>query len=393
MARRNGGFIGTDGLDAPDPPTGVTPTVGNQSLSIAFTAPTDTGTSAITGFVAQVSTDGTAYSAGSNTGTSSPIVVSSLSNGTSYTAKVWAINAYGTSAPSDASASFTPAAPIGIFHAGYASATNTLDQLTISTTGNTTDWGDLTLSRYEDAGASNSIRGLFAGGENAGGAKLNTVDFIVFATVANATDFGDLGNTSFASAGVSNSTRAVFTGNIGGTSDNRMEYFTIASAGNATDFGDQSVTRYQLGGCQSTTRGVFGGGNSTSNVIDYITTASTGNATDFGNLTVGRPSQGGASNTTRGMFFGGESAGDNNIVDYITIASTGNATDFGNLSNSNSLHCMSVASSTRAVSSVGNNNNTLDFFTIASTGDATDFGDLSSGSGANGAVSNVHGGT
>jgi len=137
---------------------------------------------------------------------------------------------------------------------------------------------------------------------------------------------------------------------------------------------------------------VFGGGNSTSDVIDYITTASTGNATDFGNLTVGRGSQGGASNTTRGMFFGGESAGDNNIVDYITIASTGNATDFGNLSNSNSLHCMSVASSTRAVSSVGNNNNTLDFFTIASTGDATDFGDLSSGSGANGAVSNSHGG-
>ena len=53
MANRNGGFIGTDGLDAPDPPTAVTPTVGVGTVSIAFTAPTDTGTSAITGFVAQ----------------------------------------------------------------------------------------------------------------------------------------------------------------------------------------------------------------------------------------------------------------------------------------------------------------------------------------------------
>ena len=52
MARRNGGFIGTDGLDAPDPPTGVTASSGDASISVAFTAPTDVGTSAITGFVA-----------------------------------------------------------------------------------------------------------------------------------------------------------------------------------------------------------------------------------------------------------------------------------------------------------------------------------------------------
>ena len=149
----------------------------------------------------------------------------------------------------------------------------------------------------------------------------------------------------------------------------------------------------QLGGCQSSTRGVFGGGNSTSDVIDYITTASTGNATDFGNLTAGRASRGGASNTTRGMFFGGESSGDNNIVDYITIASTGNATDFGNLTQANALHCMSVASSTRAVSTNGNNKTDIDYFTIANTGNSTDFGDLSSGGGGNGAVSNAHGGT
>ena len=44
MANRNGGFIGTDGLDAPDPPTGVTVSGGTDGVaSISFTAPTDTG--------------------------------------------------------------------------------------------------------------------------------------------------------------------------------------------------------------------------------------------------------------------------------------------------------------------------------------------------------------
>jgi len=52
MARRNGGFVGQDGLDAPDTPTGVSASGGNAEISVAFTAPTDTGTSAITSFVA-----------------------------------------------------------------------------------------------------------------------------------------------------------------------------------------------------------------------------------------------------------------------------------------------------------------------------------------------------
>ena len=52
MANKNGGFIGTDGLDAPDEPTIGTPSAGSTQADIAFTAPTDTGTSAITEFLA-----------------------------------------------------------------------------------------------------------------------------------------------------------------------------------------------------------------------------------------------------------------------------------------------------------------------------------------------------
>ena len=106
MPKYNGGFIGTDGLDAPDEPTIGTPSVGSAQADIAFTAPSDVGTSAITEYVATTN-DGIGA-----TGTSSPITITGLTNNTSYTARVYAKNAYGTSAASEASASFTPLAEI-----------------------------------------------------------------------------------------------------------------------------------------------------------------------------------------------------------------------------------------------------------------------------------------
>ena len=167
MPRYNGGFLGTDGLDAPDAPTGVTPTAGVGSVSIAFTD-AEGGTSATTSFVAQVSTDDTDYSTGSGTGTSSPIEITGLTGGTAHTAKVWAINAYGTSAPSNASASFTPAAGRAVFAGGDVSGQrNDIRYFSLASTGNTTDFGDLTgvRSHIQDSGAS-STRGIFAGGRD-----------------------------------------------------------------------------------------------------------------------------------------------------------------------------------------------------------------------------------
>ena len=37
MSKRTGGFIGQDGINAPDEPTDVTGTAGNESVSVAFT--------------------------------------------------------------------------------------------------------------------------------------------------------------------------------------------------------------------------------------------------------------------------------------------------------------------------------------------------------------------
>jgi len=392
MPRYNGGFIGTDGLDAPDPPTGVTPTAGSGQVSVAFTAPTDTGTSAITGFVAQVSSSSGDYSAGSNTGTSSPIVVSSLTDGTAYTAKVWAINAYGTSAPSDASSSFTPSGK-AFWHGGATSGDNRrndIQTISFSTLGNATDYGDITATRFKLSGCSSSTRGLTIGGRES--SDVNTIDYYDLTSSGNASDFGDLTGAVQGPSALANSTRGVRGGGETGTKVNVMDYVTIGSTGNATDFGDLTQARMNLGSAASSTRGLFAGGadSSTFNIIDYITIGSTGNALDFGDLTVAGYHMTGCSNSTRALFGPGTSR--TSTIDYVTIASTGNATDFGDPS-TNRNNATGAASATRAV--FGGSGNTIDYVTIASTGNAQDFGDLTFSNQANeqwGACSTSHGG-
>ena len=67
---------------------------------------------------------------------------------------------------------------------------NTIDFITISSTGNASDFGDLTQARYGLAACSSSTRGVFGGGYAPGG--VNTIDFITISSTGNATDFGDL---------------------------------------------------------------------------------------------------------------------------------------------------------------------------------------------------------
>jgi hypothetical protein len=93
------------GLTVPDAPTIGTATGGNAQASVTFTAPADTGGTAITGYTVTSSPGGL-----TGTGGSSPIVVTGLTNGTAYTFTVTATNAQGTSAASAASNSVTPSA-------------------------------------------------------------------------------------------------------------------------------------------------------------------------------------------------------------------------------------------------------------------------------------------
>ncbi|AGX86715.1 DUF1566 domain-containing protein [Candidatus Symbiobacter mobilis] len=88
-------------------PTIVTVIAGQGQATISFTAPTDNGGAAITGYTVTASPGGLTAS-----GTASPLTVTGLSNGTAYTFTVKATNSAGASAASAASNSVTPTAPV-----------------------------------------------------------------------------------------------------------------------------------------------------------------------------------------------------------------------------------------------------------------------------------------
>jgi hypothetical protein len=94
---------------APDAPT---PTAGNASVSLSWTAPSANG-SAITDYKIYYATSvGGTYTLFSDTvSTNTSVTVTGLTNGTAYFFKVAAVNAVGDSALSAASTSSTPAAP------------------------------------------------------------------------------------------------------------------------------------------------------------------------------------------------------------------------------------------------------------------------------------------
>ena len=285
----------------------------------------------------------------------------------------------------------------GVFGPGEAPHGDTIDFLTISTLGDSTDFGNLTQDRRSGgAMGSSETRGLFAGGQHPSPFTFfNIIDFVTIASTGNATDFGDLENKAYNVRGFSSRTRGLAACTQKGPSFaavNTIEYVTIASTGDAKDFGDTSTIRTTTDGAASSTRGIFAGGGDVQDVIDFVTIQTLGDATDFGNLTVARKGLMGLSNSTRALFAGGETPSNSDIIDYITIATTGNAADFGDLTVAKNTSS-GTSSSTRGVFAGSQPSDVIDKVEILTTGNAVDFGNLGRGASRTyGAFSNGHGG-
>ena len=142
-----------------------------------------------------------------------------------------------------------------VFGGGYGTPSykTTIDYITISTLGNAISFGSATSARYSSAGCSSLTRGIFAGGETGPSPVTysNTIDYVTIASTGNAEDFGDLSGVSTGRrsylAACSSSTRGVFGGGSEISSPatlsqvNTIDYITISATGNAVDFGDLSV--------------------------------------------------------------------------------------------------------------------------------------------------------
>lgn len=294
---------------------------------------------------------------------------------------------------------------IACFVGGWDNTTreNNIEYVDIATIGTGLIFGDLTQGvGYMYNAGSSSTRGLRGGGELAGGADTNTIDYWTFASSGNATDFGDITDSRYGLSGFSSSTRAIWGGGRSGAAvKNVIDYITIATLGNATDFGDLSVTRYYFNGTFSdgTTGGWIGGytGSAASNVIDYVTISTTGNATDFGDMTDSRFVGAGSSNKVKAVTAGGGGTYDT-VAQSFNITSTGNAVSFGNLSQTRG-NFSAAGSLSRLVFACGEASNgdqlkTVESMEYATAGSTIRFGDLSGTAGrrAVGSCSSSHGG-
>ena len=91
----------------------------------------------------------------------------------------------------------------GVFSGGYpGSLVDVIEYVTIDTTGDVTDFGDLTVARFSFGGNSNNIRSVSGGGWT--DAASNVIDYVTIASTGDATDFGDMITAQEASDTMSN---------------------------------------------------------------------------------------------------------------------------------------------------------------------------------------------
>jgi|TARA_B100000085_G_scaffold129164_1_gene117599 hypothetical protein len=293
----------------------------------------------------------------------------------------------------------------GLVFGGYSFAWshNDIQYIPVATSSNATDFGDLTSPKTGTASHSDGSRILNGGGYDGTtphpATRLDVIEYVTASTTGNGTDFGDLTVGRLALTAGGDPTRTLFAGGRTLNADTELdtiEYVTTQTTGNSQDFGDLSYPRDYLRATSDATRTVFAGGdedysvdyNTKTNIMEYVTTQTPGNTTDFGDLTAARAScqQGVVANSTRGVFMGGASYPStiHDEIDYITIATTGNASDFGDMTKethssagmSDGTYGLHAGGAHPSSTTAQPGTEQIGYITIATTGNAQDFGDL-----------------
>jgi len=195
----------------------------------------------------------------------------------------------------------------GLFAGGYNPQPSIVDNIsfvTIAQAGNSVDFGNLAAANRGMGGLSSPTRGIYAGGTTGAPSytNFNNLQFVTIMTTGNTTDFGDIGTAVDFCAAASNATRGIIAGGRVDPSGafNTIEFITISSTGDASDFGDLTRNGGEFSASASRIEALMVGGydgSSTTNTIDFVTIATAGNALDFGDLTSARYH---ASSTTNG---------------------------------------------------------------------------------------------
>ncbi len=218
--------------------------------------------------------------------------------------------------------------------------TNKIEYVTMSTTGNSVDFGDLLFTGRYKTGASSQTRGIIVAGKDVISPNngKNSINYITIASTGNAVDFGDLTTTMIQPMPIQSPTRAVFAGGYdpaGSAYVTTSEYITISTLGNATKFGDMGGNYYAGQGASNATRGIIRIGAT----LLSLELSTLGDAVDFGDSTQNKSHGDGNASSTRAVFAGGYDPSNNpskgsNIIEYTEIKTKGNAIDFGDLTRS-----------------------------------------------------------
>ena len=187
---------------------------------------------------------------------------------------------------------------------------NIIDYVLFATTGNADDFGDLTEAQQTDGSFSSPTRGFLVGGAAGSGPDYQAsttgtqIECVTTTTLGNAFDFGDLMHGTFGKVGASNSTRGLTAGGYGSPAILDIEFIQMATLGNASSFGDivgNGYGFYYGAGTSDTTRALFAGGNPAVTDIEYVNISTQGNSVVFGDLTQGRTTLKGISNANGGL--------------------------------------------------------------------------------------------